>query len=110
MKPILICGAGIAGLGLARLFSMKSIPYKIIEKAAGITAEGAGIALPANAVNLIDYMGLGPYIRDKSHRVRTITYVSPEKHLSTASLEEAPLNQNSFLGSVNFGHSSCQCE
>jgi len=97
MKPILICGAGIAGLGLARLFSMNSIPYKIIEKATGITAEGAGIALPANAVHLIDYMGLGSIIRDSSHRVRTVTYVSPEEHLSTASLEEAPLNQNYFL-------------
>ena len=97
MKPILICGAGIAGLSLAKLLSMRSIPFKIIEKTAQVTAEGAGIALPANAINLLDYMGLGTSVREKAYRVKSITYASPDAHLSTASLEAAPLNQNDFL-------------
>lgn len=97
MKPILICGAGLAGLALARQLSVHSIPFKIIEKNTNVRAEGAGIALPANAMNLLDYMGLSEKIKTNSYRVRTITYASYNKLLSTASLEEKPLNQNIFL-------------
>lgn len=97
MKKILISGAGIAGLAMARVCDRFRIPYKIIEKSAKSVVAGAGIALPANAMDSIDYMGLGESIRHNAYRVKSITYVSPNESLNHASLEEYPLSKNHFV-------------
>ncbi|MBI3897581.1 MAG: NAD(P)-binding protein [Gammaproteobacteria bacterium] len=46
MKKILIVGAGIAGLSLARQLEKFFIPFDLIEKRPALAAKGAGI-LPA---------------------------------------------------------------
>lgn len=97
LKPILISGAGIAGLAMARLCGKASIPYKLIEKAPKAIVAGAGIALPANAVSLLDYMGLGSIIKDSAHEVKSVTYATPSQILSQRSLEQPPFNTNKFL-------------
>lgn len=96
--PMLISGAGIAGLSLMRLLQNAGIPCVIIEKNATITSAGAGIALPANAVKALRIMGLGDKIDTHAHQVKDIIYAkSSGQVLSRASLMEAPLNTDKFV-------------
>ena len=75
-KKILISGAGIAGLGLARQLKKLNIPFKIIEKRTHLSTDGAGIALPANAVKALRYMGLGSNIDQHAHQVNNSPYAA----------------------------------
>lgn len=100
MKPkkILISGAGIAGLSLARQLKKLNIPFMIIEKRSRITTDGAGIALPANAVQALRYIGLGNNIDQNAHSVQKIIYTDTTGMvLSDASLSESPLNTDRFV-------------
>lgn len=97
-KPILISGAGIAGLSLMRLLHNAGIPCTVIEKNATNTSAGAGIALPANAVKALRAMGLGDKIDAHAHQVKEIIYAKPSgRVLSRASLLDAPLNTDKFV-------------
>lgn len=98
IKKILISGAGIAGLTLARQFKRLNIPFTIIEKRSNIATTGAGIALPANAVGALRYLGLGKEIDIYGHRVKEIIYSKPSgRVLSKASLLQSPLNTDNFV-------------
>ena len=97
-KKILISGAGIAGLGLARQLKKLNIPFKLIEKQSNLSTDGAGIALPANAVNALRYIGLGCHIDKYTHQVNKIIYTdSHGMILSEASLLEPPLDTDKFV-------------
>jgi 2-polyprenyl-6-methoxyphenol hydroxylase-like FAD-dependent oxidoreductase len=97
-NKILISGAGIAGLALARQLKKLNIPFKIIEKRSHLTTDGAGIALPANAVKALRYLGLGSHIDQHTHQVNKIIYAdSAGTVLSEASLLEKPLNTDKFV-------------
>jgi len=61
-KKILISGAGIAGLCLARELKKLKIPFLLIEKKKKLSCEGAGIALPANAMKALRQMALAEVI------------------------------------------------
>jgi 2-polyprenyl-6-methoxyphenol hydroxylase-like FAD-dependent oxidoreductase len=57
MSPsILILGAGMAGLGVARALRIRDMPFDIIDRAHRET--GTGIFLPANAVRALDELGV----------------------------------------------------
>jgi 2-polyprenyl-6-methoxyphenol hydroxylase-like FAD-dependent oxidoreductase len=97
-KKILISGAGIAGLCLARQFKKLNIPFKLIEKRTHLLTDGAGIALPPNAVKALRYIGLGDNIDKYTHQVNKIIYTdSRGVTLSEASLLEKPLNTDTFV-------------
>ena len=97
MKPVLISGAGIAGKALSWMLRDKKIPYKLIEKFPAANVAGAGICLPANAIRMAEHIGISESIISQAHRVKSITYADPQQILSTASLEDAPLNRNNFV-------------
>jgi 2-polyprenyl-6-methoxyphenol hydroxylase-like FAD-dependent oxidoreductase len=97
-KNILIVGAGIAGLALARQLQKMNIPFTLVEKRSVLGADGTGIALPANAVRALRYLGLGDEIDRQAHRVKEIIYTKPSgKVLSKASLLVPPLNIDNFV-------------
>lgn len=97
MNKILISGAGIAGLSLARQLKKKGIAYTIIEKKASKDTTGTGIALPANAVRALRYMGLAESV-DKMHQVKEILYTRTNgRVISRASLLDEPLNLDKFV-------------
>ena len=60
---ILIVGAGIAGLALARAFELRGITVDIVERRDTLRAPGAGLYLPGNATRAIDQLGLLPELR-----------------------------------------------
>ncbi|MPY23928.1 FAD-dependent monooxygenase [Shewanella sp. YLB-07] len=95
---ILIVGAGIAGLSLARRLDATAHEYTLIERTSSWSCDGAGICLPANAVAGLDKLGLKQQVVESAHQVKTVSYVKPNgKVISSASLLEEPLNQQPFL-------------
>jgi FAD-dependent urate hydroxylase len=55
---VLILGAGLAGLALARALRQVGITAEVIERQAGWEAGGTGIYLPANGVRALGALGL----------------------------------------------------
>lgn len=97
MNDILISGAGIAGLCLARQLKHHGIAYTMIEKKSQLDAVGAGIALPANAVRALRHIGLAEFV-DNLHQVNRIIYSRANgKVISQASLLDKPLNLDKFV-------------
>lgn len=97
-KKILIVGAGIAGLSLARQLKKLNIPFMIIERRNSLSTEGAGIALPANAMQALRYLELDNKIEQHAYQVHKIIYTDSKGNLlSEASLLEPPLNSDRFV-------------
>lgn len=96
---ILIVGAGIAGLSMARLLEkQKNIDYTIIEKKASLSTVGAGIALPFNAIRALKTMGVFDAVMTKAHQVKEIIYSkSNGKILGKANLNSAPFEKDHFV-------------
>lgn len=97
MNNILISGAGIAGLCFARQLKKQGIAYTIIEKKSTLDVTGTGIALPANAVRALRYMGFSRDV-DNMHQVKDIIYSRANgRVISQASLLTEPLNLDKFV-------------
>ena len=95
---ILIVGAGIAGLSMARALQKSGLMATIIEKDKALSQQGAGIALPANATSALDYLGLKNDLNSISHQVKEIIYAKPSgKLLSRASLLDGKLGYSEFV-------------
>ena len=56
---ILVVGAGLAGLALARALGRAGFAPELIEREAGWEAAGTGMYLPANGVRALGVLGLG---------------------------------------------------
>lgn len=56
---ILIVGAGIAGLALARALAQRNLTADVVERSTEHRATGTGLYLPANAVRVLNHLGLG---------------------------------------------------
>ncbi|MEU7588260.1 FAD-dependent oxidoreductase [Micromonospora sp. NPDC049230] len=82
-KKVLVVGAGIAGLAAGRALARRGTDVEIVERHGAPQTEGMGLYLPANAVRVLDGLGLsGPLsesaqaiawqqIRDRSGHVLT---------------------------------------
>jgi 2-polyprenyl-6-methoxyphenol hydroxylase-like FAD-dependent oxidoreductase len=57
-KRVLIVGAGIAGLSLARALHQRDIAAEIVERAETRSRLGTGIYIPANGIRALDHLGL----------------------------------------------------
>lgn len=97
-KKVIIVGAGIAGLSLARACLNKSLTPIIIEKSKCISSLGAGICLPGNAMLAFRKLGLEQEILKNSRKVNSITYaLETGKTLARGLLNESPLNKAAFV-------------
>ena len=59
-EPILIAGAGIAGLALAVALARRGIPSRILERNAITSESGAGIQIGPNGVGVLRRLGVAP--------------------------------------------------
>jgi 2-polyprenyl-6-methoxyphenol hydroxylase-like FAD-dependent oxidoreductase len=95
---ILISGAGIAGLSLARRLDQLGIAHVLIEKRAAAPTGGAGIALPFNAIQALRQLGLAEPVLAAAHQVAEVIYTKKDGAvLGRASLHDAPLDQDKFV-------------
>ncbi|ASG68556.1 hypothetical protein fh0823_15970 [Francisella halioticida] len=95
---ILIVGAGIAGLSMARALKKYDIDTTIVEKQLSISQSGLGIALPANATKALEYLGLKEQTLSLSYKVDEILYSKPSGELlSKASLNQGSLAYSEFV-------------
>lgn len=67
-KEIIIIGAGIAGLTLARALQSKGIDFQIYEQANSFEALGYGIQVSPNVVRVLQKLGLSQQLEAISHR------------------------------------------
>ncbi len=75
LKPrVLIVGAGLGGLSTAIGLKNVGIVADIIEKRSSFKAEGAGIALPANAVWALEQLGLGKELEGNSRIIPAMEF------------------------------------
>jgi 2-heptyl-3-hydroxy-4(1H)-quinolone synthase len=73
-RPVLIIGAGIAGLALARKLTLCGIEAEVVERDAHGEAQGAGLLLTGNAVRVLDGLGLKPRLAAQARPVRSIRF------------------------------------
>ncbi len=70
-EPVLIVGAGIGGLTAALALSQRDVPCIVLERADGIRAVGAGITLQANAMVVMERLGLADALRRTGVELRS---------------------------------------
>jgi salicylate hydroxylase len=61
-QPVLIAGAGIAGLTAAVALARAGVGVLLVEKRGGFSEAGAGLQLSPNATSVISALGLGPAV------------------------------------------------
>lgn len=66
---VLIVGAGVAGLALARALHRRGITAEVVERASEWPTAGAGLYLPGNAVRALDELGVGPAVAARAHPI-----------------------------------------
>jgi 2-polyprenyl-6-methoxyphenol hydroxylase-like FAD-dependent oxidoreductase len=67
---ILIAGAGIAGLSLARALERRGIEAQLVERQPNRPHTGAGLFLPGNAVRAIELLGLSKEVAAKAVSIK----------------------------------------
>lgn len=83
-RKVLIVGAGIAGLSLANAlqkYCPDQIHYQIVERQLKFTPQGAGIALPANAVAAFKQLSLDQKIMQQAFHVEQIVFTDDQNNL-----------------------------
>jgi 2-polyprenyl-6-methoxyphenol hydroxylase-like FAD-dependent oxidoreductase len=68
---ILIAGAGIAGLAMALALRARNIDCDVVERGAAVTARGAGMYLPGNAVRALGQLGVFDHVRATGSAIDT---------------------------------------
>jgi 2-polyprenyl-6-methoxyphenol hydroxylase-like FAD-dependent oxidoreductase len=71
-QRVLIAGAGIAGLGLARALRDRGLAPDVVERAGEVRPAGAGIFLPGNAMRALHDLGFGEAVVRRGHLVHRL--------------------------------------
>ena len=95
---VLVVGAGIAGLSVARLLAKQDVDFTIIEKSPSASTLGAGIALPFNALRALKEIGVVDAVMQHAHQVKQIRYTTSKgKLLGQADLTVDPFSNDQFV-------------
>jgi FAD-dependent urate hydroxylase len=78
---ILIVGAGLAGLSLARALRQAGLAPEVIEREAGWGVAGTGMYLPANGVRALQTLGLAGAVAVRGTRISRQRLVDHRGHL-----------------------------
>lgn len=84
---IVIAGAGIGGLTLGCALARAGRPFRILERSERLRPAGAGIALSANALRALAYVGLDDIVRAAGHELSVAAICDPNGRV----LMEAPV-------------------
>lgn len=78
---ILVVGAGIAGLSLARALRLRSIDADLVERSIDWPIAGAGVYIPGNGTRALDALGLGAAARARATVVERRRLLDDHGHL-----------------------------
>jgi 2-polyprenyl-6-methoxyphenol hydroxylase-like FAD-dependent oxidoreductase len=67
---VLVVGAGIAGLALARALRRSGLDVEVVERLTDGDSAGTGLYLPANAERALRSLGVGPVVAERAHPIR----------------------------------------
>ncbi|HLI22941.1 MAG TPA: FAD-dependent monooxygenase [Stellaceae bacterium] len=62
-SPVIVAGAGIAGLCLALVLKKHGVPVRVLEQAPALTEVGAGIQISSNGMRVLRWLGLEDEMR-----------------------------------------------
>ena len=98
MSRIIIVGAGIAGLAVARQLDLSGTNYRIIERSNQPSVHGCGLALPFNAMRALQHLGLADEVLSVAHQVHDIVYDHADgTELCRGSLRDEPFEHDRFV-------------
>jgi 2-polyprenyl-6-methoxyphenol hydroxylase-like FAD-dependent oxidoreductase len=115
VKPrVLIVGAGVAGLALARALLRRDITAEIVERTPEWETSGAGLYLPGNSVRALDELGIwaelaaraNPIVRQRflDHRGRLLADIDVRRYwdgvAACVAIRRAALHEALRAGSV----------
>jgi 2-polyprenyl-6-methoxyphenol hydroxylase-like FAD-dependent oxidoreductase len=66
---VLVVGAGIAGLALARALGQRGLTAEVVERESAWQGRGAGLYLPGNAVRALAELGIGSAVRARANPI-----------------------------------------
>jgi salicylate hydroxylase len=92
-KPIVIVGAGIAGLSMALALAHKGITSTVCEREPVLSETGAGLQLSPNATRLLDRLGVLDRLLPTATRVSTINLADAGTGKTLLSLVTSPTGQ-----------------
>jgi 2-polyprenyl-6-methoxyphenol hydroxylase-like FAD-dependent oxidoreductase len=78
---VLIVGAGVAGLALARALYQRGITADVVERASDWQSTGAGLYLPGNAVRALDELGIGSAVSAVANPIGRQRFLDHRGHL-----------------------------
>lgn len=93
-KPVVIAGAGIAGLTAGLSLARKGIPTEIFERTAVLSEAGAGLQLSPNATRILTKLGLLPQLENVWSEPQAITLVSGVSLRTIASVPSGEFARN----------------
>lgn len=86
---VLVVGAGIAGLALARALAGRGVAARVVDRRMSPPSEGLAINLPANAIHALGDLGLADQVIARGTPIRRREYRSATGRLLFAVDEEA---------------------
>jgi salicylate hydroxylase len=64
--PVAIIGGGIGGLTAALSLQRSGVPVRVFEQARALREIGAGVTITPNAMNVLDFLGIGPALAEQA--------------------------------------------
>jgi len=86
-RRVVIIGAGIGGLTCAVALKQRGLSFSLYEAAPKLTVAGAGIWLPANAMQVMDRLGVGKELTAAGLPLRRIEVRDRDRQLQVIELE-----------------------
>ncbi len=107
MENISIIGGGIAGLTLANFFEKINVNYSVYEASANLAPVGAGLALSANALQVMEILGLREQLESAGNRMKGLLITDENfKKISETNVER--LEQKYKVGNLAIHRAALQ--
>lgn len=74
-SPVLVVGAGIAGLAAGLALRNRGLPFQIVDRRPAATTEGVGIVLTGNAIRALAALGVAESVIARGESVHALDFV-----------------------------------